>query len=179
MRAVRIRSTLLDRGSQPESASFKPRSSGGSTMRVIKSALLSLALLGAAHVATRAVHSVLSYRVGPYAAGGSGYYGGAIDYWTLVNMGGGINGVKLLWRNARPNTTPPRAWVLRAAEEEEQRRDSVEPLSPASPPRALRSRGPGQDSDDYLRLRSRDARTAASTTGCFRSALLTGIRWQP
>jgi branched-chain amino acid transport system substrate-binding protein len=40
---------------------------------------------------------VLSYRVGPYAAGGSGYYGGAIDYWTLVNMNGGINGVKLTW----------------------------------------------------------------------------------
>ena len=40
---------------------------------------------------------VLSYRVGPYAAGGSGYYGGAIDYWTLVNMTGGINGVKLMW----------------------------------------------------------------------------------
>ena len=40
---------------------------------------------------------VLSYRVGPYAAGGSGYYGGAIDYWTLVNMTGGINGVKLTW----------------------------------------------------------------------------------
>ena len=29
---------------------------------------------------------MLSYRVGPSAAGGSGYYGGAIDYWTLVNM---------------------------------------------------------------------------------------------
>ena len=40
---------------------------------------------------------VLSYRVGPYAAGGSGYYGGAIDYWTLVNLNGGINGVKLKW----------------------------------------------------------------------------------
>jgi branched-chain amino acid transport system substrate-binding protein len=40
---------------------------------------------------------VLSYRVGPYAAGGSGYYGGAIDYFTLVNMTGGINGVKLTW----------------------------------------------------------------------------------
>ena len=40
---------------------------------------------------------MLSYRVGPYAAGGSGYYGGAIDYWTLVNMTGGINGVKLKW----------------------------------------------------------------------------------
>src|SRR5436305_13494974 len=40
---------------------------------------------------------VLSYRVGPYAAGGSGYYGGAIDYFNLVNMTGGINGVKLVW----------------------------------------------------------------------------------
>ncbi|MGH8799972.1 MAG: ABC transporter substrate-binding protein [Casimicrobiaceae bacterium] len=40
---------------------------------------------------------VLSYRIGPYAAGGSGYFGGAIDYWTLVNMTGGINGVKIVW----------------------------------------------------------------------------------
>jgi len=40
---------------------------------------------------------ILSYRVGPYAAGGSGYFGGAIDYFTLVNMNGGINGVKIKW----------------------------------------------------------------------------------
>ena len=40
---------------------------------------------------------ILSYRVGPYAAGGSGYFGGAIDYFNLVNMTGGINGVKLIW----------------------------------------------------------------------------------
>src|ERR1700681_1350054 len=40
---------------------------------------------------------VLSYRIGPYAAGGSGYFGGAIDYWTLVNLNGGINGVKIVW----------------------------------------------------------------------------------
>ena len=40
---------------------------------------------------------LLSYRVGPYAAGGSGYFGGAIDYFTLVNLNGGINGVKILW----------------------------------------------------------------------------------
>jgi branched-chain amino acid transport system substrate-binding protein len=40
---------------------------------------------------------ILSYRIGPYAAGGSGYFGGAIDYFTLVNMNGGINGVKLVW----------------------------------------------------------------------------------
>jgi branched-chain amino acid transport system substrate-binding protein len=40
---------------------------------------------------------ILSYRVGPYAAGGSGYFGGAIDYFTLVNENGGINGVKITW----------------------------------------------------------------------------------
>ena len=68
-------------------------------MRALKSALLGLALLGAASAveAQEQFIPVLSYRVGPYAAGGSGYFGGAIDYWTLVNMSGGINGVKLLW----------------------------------------------------------------------------------
>lgn len=40
---------------------------------------------------------ILSYRVGPYAAGGSGFYGGAIDYFNLVNANGGINGVKIVW----------------------------------------------------------------------------------
>jgi branched-chain amino acid transport system substrate-binding protein len=40
---------------------------------------------------------ILSYRVGPYAAGGSGYFGGAIDYFSLVNLNGGINGVKIKW----------------------------------------------------------------------------------
>ena len=40
---------------------------------------------------------ILSYRVGPYAAGGSGYFGGAIDYFTLVNQSGGINGVQISW----------------------------------------------------------------------------------
>jgi branched-chain amino acid transport system substrate-binding protein len=39
-----------------------------------------------------------SYRVGPYAAGGSGIYGGWIDYMSLINeRDGGINGVKLTW----------------------------------------------------------------------------------
>lgn len=39
-----------------------------------------------------------SYRVGPYAAGGSGVYGGWIDYMQLINQrDGGINGVKLTW----------------------------------------------------------------------------------
>ncbi len=39
-----------------------------------------------------------SYRVGPYAAGGSGIFGGMIDYFQLVNeRDGGVNGVKLTW----------------------------------------------------------------------------------
>lgn len=39
-----------------------------------------------------------SYRVGPYAAGGSGLFGGWIDYMQLVNeRDGGVNGVKLTW----------------------------------------------------------------------------------
>ena len=39
-----------------------------------------------------------SYRVGPYAAGGSGFFGGFIDYMNLINMrDGGVNGVKLTW----------------------------------------------------------------------------------
>ena len=39
-----------------------------------------------------------SYRVGPYASGGSGLFGGWIDYMQLVNeRDGGVNGVKLTW----------------------------------------------------------------------------------
>lgn len=39
-----------------------------------------------------------SYRVGAYAAGGSGIYGGWIDYMSMINeRDGGINGVKLTW----------------------------------------------------------------------------------
>ncbi len=30
-------------------------------------------------------------------AGGSGFYGGMIDYFNLVNANGGINGVKMSW----------------------------------------------------------------------------------
>src|ERR1700756_485293 len=39
-----------------------------------------------------------SYRVGPYAAGGTGFFGGFIDYLNLNNIrDGGVNGVKLTW----------------------------------------------------------------------------------
>src|ERR1700752_3079949 len=73
-------------------------------MKAIASLLAGAALLGAAALAqaqSTQFIPVLSYRVGPYAAGGSGYYGGAIDYWTLVNMTGGINGVQLIWEEGK------------------------------------------------------------------------------
>lgn len=39
-----------------------------------------------------------SYRVGPYAAGGTGFFGGFIDYMQLINArDGGVNGIKLTW----------------------------------------------------------------------------------
>lgn len=39
-----------------------------------------------------------SYRVGPYAAGGTGFFGGFIDYLQLLNQrDGGVNGVKFTW----------------------------------------------------------------------------------
>ncbi|MCX9000026.1 ABC transporter substrate-binding protein [Rhizobiaceae bacterium BDR2-2] len=42
-----------------------------------------------------------SYRVGPYAAGGTGFFGGFIDYLNLINTrDSGINGVKLTWAEA-------------------------------------------------------------------------------
>ena len=69
-------------------------------MRRIKAIWVGLALLVGASGAlaqNQQFIPILSYRIGPYAAGGSGYFGGAIDYFNLINLGGGINGVKLFW----------------------------------------------------------------------------------
>ncbi|NJN05837.1 MAG: ABC transporter substrate-binding protein [Rhodobacteraceae bacterium] len=58
---------------------------------------------GAVHGAPAAAEGeqfipMLAYRVGPYAAGGSGMFGGFEDYLALLNVrDGGINGVKLTW----------------------------------------------------------------------------------
>jgi branched-chain amino acid transport system substrate-binding protein len=75
------------------------------TKKSIAPALLALGLVAAAVAATPAAAqdkeqfiAMLSYRVGPYAAGGSGIYGGYEDYLQLLNLrDGGINGVKLTW----------------------------------------------------------------------------------
>ncbi len=49
------------------------------------------------HAANEQYFPLQSYRVGPYAAGGTGFFGGFIDYLKYVNAQGGVNGVKLTW----------------------------------------------------------------------------------
>src|SRR5579883_3348659 len=62
---------------------------------------ISLAALGSSVSAAQADEQYFplqSYRVGPYAAGGTGFFGGFIDYLNLINIrDGGVNGVKLTW----------------------------------------------------------------------------------
>src|SRR5258708_5637902 len=60
-------------------------------------ALAFVAAMPAAH-ADEQYFPLQSYRVGPYAAGGTGYFGGFIDYMNLINIpDGGVNGGKLTW----------------------------------------------------------------------------------
>src|ERR1700694_6113498 len=71
------------------------------TMKAFRAALLGLALAGAA-TAVSAQNEQFSpmngYWVGPYAPGGSGIFGGFIDYLNMLNArDGGVNGVKLTY----------------------------------------------------------------------------------
>lgn len=83
-------------------------------MKFVKAVLLGSALLGSTIGAVGVTQAqeqffpILSYRVGPYAAGGSGFYGGAIDYFNLVNATGGINGVKITWEECETEYNPSR-----------------------------------------------------------------------
>src|SRR5438067_6799167 len=83
-------------------------------MKITKSLMLATALAtalaGACGTAAAQEQYVplLSYRVGPYAAGGSGFYGGIIDYFNLVNLSGGVNGVKISWEECETEYNPSR-----------------------------------------------------------------------
>ncbi len=58
----------------------------------------SMFLSGIASAAETMYVPIPSYRVGPYAAGGTGYFGGILDYYNLLNMrDGGVNDIKLIW----------------------------------------------------------------------------------
>ena len=52
---------------------------------------------------------VPSYRVGPFAAAGTGFFGGIIDYLQYVNMkDGGVNGVQMTWAECETEYNPSR-----------------------------------------------------------------------
>lgn len=79
-------------------------------MNRIRQVVLCVALAGAFGQVLAAGQFVAlpSYRIGPYAAGGSGFYGGAIDYFNLVNANGGVNGVKIAWEECETEFNPSR-----------------------------------------------------------------------
>ena len=63
-------------------------------------ALAAVMVLGSGHTLAQNEQFVPAngYWVGPYAPGGSGFFGGMIDYFAMLNArDGGINGVKLTW----------------------------------------------------------------------------------
>ncbi len=66
---------------------------------------ISLAAIASPAMADEQYFPLQSYRVGPYAAGGTGFFGGFIDYLNLINIrDGGINGVKLHGPKPKPST---------------------------------------------------------------------------
>ena len=68
--------------------------------KMLLTTILAAGVLGAAHAAKaeEQYFPLQSYRVGPYAAGGTGFFGGFIDYMNLINIrDGGVNKVKLTW----------------------------------------------------------------------------------
>lgn len=69
-----------------------------SFLKRIAPALLAATILTTPVLADEQYFPLQSYRVGPYAAGGTGFFGGFIDYLNLINRrDGGVNGVKLTW----------------------------------------------------------------------------------
>jgi len=79
-------------------------------MKFVKSLLLSavLAATMSMAMATEQFVPLLSYRVGPYGSNGTSFFGGMIDYMNLVNMSGGVNGVKLTWEECETEYNPSR-----------------------------------------------------------------------
>src|SRR5437773_8762016 len=70
-------------------------------MKAVKAALLGLALAGVVTAASAQNEQFIpmnGYWVGPYAPGGSGIFGGFIDYINMINArDGGVGGVKLTY----------------------------------------------------------------------------------
>ncbi|MDQ3196990.1 MAG: ABC transporter substrate-binding protein [Pseudomonadota bacterium] len=69
-----------------------------STLAILGVALAEAIVSAPAEAAGEQFVPIPIYRVGPYAAGGTGIFGGMMDYMEMLNKrDGGINGVKLVW----------------------------------------------------------------------------------
>jgi branched-chain amino acid transport system substrate-binding protein len=98
-------------------------------MKLFTSLLLSAALLTSSSLSWAEDQYVplLSYRVGPYGSNGISFFGAMIDYMTLVNMNGGVNGVKLTWEECETEYNPSRG--VECYERLKGKAAIVEPLS--------------------------------------------------
>ena len=84
-------------------------------MKSFHKALLGLAMLGAAATVQAQNEQFIpmnGYWVGPYAPGGSGIFGGFIDYVNMINAReGGVNGVSMpVARSKRYSGTRRQPW---------------------------------------------------------------------
>lgn len=80
-----------------------------SFLKRITTAALTMASLAAQ--ADEQYFPLQSYRVGPCAADGSGFFGGFFDYITLINpRDGGVNGVKLTWDECETEYAVEKGW---------------------------------------------------------------------
>ena len=72
--------------------------------------VLVFAFFSAAHAqAKEQFFPMLVFRTGPYAAGGTGFFGGIEDYLELLNQrDGGIGGIKLTWEECETAYNPDR-----------------------------------------------------------------------
>jgi branched-chain amino acid transport system substrate-binding protein len=67
-------------------------------LKTIVAAAAAMFAVGSVHAQNEQFIPMNGYWVGPYAPGGSGYFGGMIDYLDMLNKrDGGIGGVKITW----------------------------------------------------------------------------------
>jgi branched-chain amino acid transport system substrate-binding protein len=78
---------------------MKPRNPWNKLARPASMLVVATLALGATQALAQVKEQFIPsnfYWVGPYAPGGSGFGGGMIDYYSLINeRDGGVNGVKL------------------------------------------------------------------------------------
>ena len=145
-------------------------------MKSVKSALLGLAMLGVAataHAQNEQFIPMIGYWVGPYAPGGSGIFGGFIDYVNMINArDGGVNGVKLTCEKCETEYNNARGVECyeRLKKKGPTGATMVHPLSTGITYSLIDKAHGGQDPDRLARLRPHRRRPTAA---CFR----TSSRW--